>query len=498
MLNHMNGFSAMRTNKKRFGLLFAALLAAWSGGARAADFSETSDATLSPPTGVKNAPTNNIQFDYKGLVLTGNSTNVVDGMLTLATTDDVTDQPVIQVMDLSDGSGIELNAAQKSISIYDAATSKTSTVNTTASDLSGTLTVEQSIQVNGTVNGDLFTPNINSTTGAVGGGQNAMEITGSSLLNGALRVTGATALNVGGANQIIADDDSARLVSGSNNVTVNASSVGLNYDNGVGGVGKITSSITMQGVGTPGVVINASGSQTSGAEAQVTMTNTTTGRAHGLFVRANETVLTGGTASTELTLSDAGMLITDSTNNNTFAVSNAAAVTIGNNALAGSLSISNGSGGNAVSLNGVTNTIVGTTSTAITGGTTTMTVDNSGMTLNNKQIHGVADGVADTDAVNVRQLTTVSGQIGALTQRVDQLEDRAFAGIASVAALSAIPAPPPGKRFTVGAGVGTYASKNALAIGFRGAVADNVSVTLGVSHNSESKTAANAGVGFSW
>ena len=72
------------------------------------------------------------------------------------------------------------------------------------------------------------------------------------------------------------------------------------------------------------------------------------------------------------------------------------------------------------------------------------------------------------------------------------------AGIASVAALSAIPAPPPGKRFTVGAGVGTYASKNALAIGFRGAVADNVSVTLGVSHNSESKTAANAGVGFSW
>ena len=65
-------------------------------------------------------------------------------------------------------------------------------------------------------------------------------------------------------------------------------------------------------------------------------------------------------------------------------------------------------------------------------------------------------------------------------------------------AKAAIPAPPPGKRYTIGAGVGTYGGKDAMAIGFRGAVTDRVSVTLGVSHNSVSKTAANAGVGYSW
>jgi autotransporter adhesin len=179
----------------------------------------------------------------------------------------------------------------------------------------------------------------------------------------------------------------------------------------------------------------------------------------------------------------------------TFSVTNTAQARIGNNGQAGSLSIANGSGGNHTVLNGTTNSITGTTSTALTGGSTTLTLNNSGASLGGAQLHNVAAGTAGTDAVNVNQLNdAVSGISG----DVNRLSERAYGGIAAVAALAAIPAPADGKRHSIGAGVGTYGGENALAFGYRGAINENVSVTMGLSHNSASKTAANAGVGFSW
>lgn len=402
--------------------------------------------------------TQSLYFDSQGLILQGDST---------------LDQPVMQLLDSASGGMVEINAAQSQVGII--GPGGETFLNTENSSISGNL------GVTGQVSG----AGLSSSDG--------LTVTGSSVLTGSLSVTGATTLNASGSNRLITDGTSARMVNGTNNMTVSATEVSSAFQRG--GV-SATIKMSNPGGGLPGgVAINAAGAGTSGAEASFTMTNTTTGSTHGLFVRSTETVLSGGTSSTALTLSDGGMVVTDSTNNDTFTVSNAAAARIGNAALAGSLAISNGSGANSVLLNGVANTITGTTSTTLRGGSTTLTLNNSGADLGGAQLHNVAAGTAPTDAVNVSQLRDWTG---GLSERIDAVAERAYAGIASVSALAAIPTPAPGKRFTVGVGAGTYNGESAAAIGFRGALTESVGMTAGVSQNSASKTAANVGIGYSW
>lgn len=146
--------------------------------------------------------------------------------------------------------------------------------------------------------------------------------------------------------------------------------------------------------------------------------------------------------------------------------------------------------------------------TAITGGTITGSLDAA-----SEKITSVAAGTVGTDAVNYDQLSAVqsgynsrydelSSQTNArfnyMDKRIDKVEEVANAGIASVAALAAIPSPASGKRFSVGAGLGNYSSESAVAVGFRAAITESTSVTAGVSRNTASKTAANLGVGYSW
>ncbi|MES2013535.1 MAG: YadA-like family protein [Pseudomonadota bacterium] len=387
----------------------------------------------------------------------------------------------LQVTDNIGGSLIGLDPAQNQIGILDGVTGRTVILNTDASIFDGSLSVHEGLSVDN------------------GLGGNALTVTGNSSLTGALNVTGDATLNSAGTNTISADSVSARMQSGLNNVTVDSAKVGLAFSDGA-----VSSSILMQNPGgaTPGgVAILATGAVGSGVEASVLVNNGAV--VNGLAVRANETILSGGeTSSTSITLNDTGFKVTGASGD-TFSVSNSGVSRIGNDALAGSLAISNGTpSGNSVLLNGVNNTITGTTSTAISGGTSTLTLSNAGATFNNQQIHGVAAGVANTDAVNVGQLTSLSSnntaRFNAMDSRIDSVSERAYAGIASVAALAAIPSPAVGKTYSVGLGVGTYSGENAFAVGFRGVVSETVSVTLGVSQNSATKTAANAGVGFSW
>jgi autotransporter adhesin len=134
---------------------------------------------------------------------------------------------------------------------------------------------------------------------------------------------------------------------------------------------------------------------------------------------------------------------------------------------------------------------VGQDETVISGGTTstTLTLDDNGAHFANTatggpaRVTGVANGVAPNDAVNVRQL--------------ERLSRTAFAGIASVAALSAIPEPLPGKTFTVGMGYGNFESEDAVAFGLKSHLWEKVSVTAGVGL-SRGNTTTSAGVGFSW
>ena len=84
-----------------------------------------------------------------------------------------------------------------------------------------------------------------------------------------------------------------------------------------------------------------------------------------------------------------------------------------------------------------------------------------------------------------------------MNSRVDDLREKAYAGIASVSALAAMPDIIPGKKFLMGIGYGHYKGQNAIAFGFKGIVSDNVSVTAGVGL-SNGDAAASAGAGFSW
>jgi len=130
--------------------------------------------------------------------------------------------------------------------------------------------------------------------------------------------------------------------------------------------------------------------------------------------------------------------------------------------------------------------VVAESKTTISGGTnsSSLTLNDNGANFSNSatgspiQVHGVADGTNDYDAVNFRQLKD------------------AYSGVASVAALAAIPSPAVGKKFTVGMGYGYFKEQSAVAIGLKAAVSENIIMTGGLGY---SRTATvSAGVGYSW
>jgi len=129
--------------------------------------------------------------------------------------------------------------------------------------------------------------------------------------------------------------------------------------------------------------------------------------------------------------------------------------------------------------------LVDQTQTVISGGTasTSLTFDDWGATFQNDatggpaRVTGVADGQKDFDAVNYRQMNS---------------------GIASVAALAAIPDPVPGKHFSIGLGYGNSHGQSAVAAGLKAALPKtNISVTAGVSR-SRSEYTANCGISLSF
>jgi trimeric autotransporter adhesin len=105
-----------------------------------------------------------------------------------------------------------------------------------------------------------------------------------------------------------------------------------------------------------------------------------------------------------------------------------------------------------------------------------------------------ADGAGPNDAVNVRQLARTEKR---LQNSISNLHEDAFSGIASVAALAAIPDPSPGKRNSLGIGYGNYKGENAVALGYKSDLTSNLRMTVGVAYSSNNVT-SNAGLGLSW
>jgi len=140
------------------------------------------------------------------------------------------------------------------------------------------------------------------------------------------------------------------------------------------------------------------------------------------------------------------------------------------------------------------------TSTVLSGGTaaggTTMTLDNNGASFANNgtgapvRVGGIADGVAPNDAVNKRQYDLLDNKLGGVA-------DKAYAGVASALAMSALPQIRPGFNYNVGMAVGNYANQSAVAIGAKANIGTNwqVNASAGVS---QGNNAVAVGAGFSW
>ncbi|MFI3198515.1 MAG: YadA-like family protein, partial [Methylococcaceae bacterium] len=83
---------------------------------------------------------------------------------------------------------------------------------------------------------------------------------------------------------------------------------------------------------------------------------------------------------------------------------------------------------------------------------------------------------------------------------VNQTANRAYSGIAQIAAMAAIPAPAAGKNYSIGMGGGFYAGQQAIAFGGKATIAENFSVgaSFGTGFGSTSSMAASVGAGYSF
>ncbi|MCC7060072.1 MAG: YadA-like family protein [Burkholderiaceae bacterium] len=137
----------------------------------------------------------------------------------------------------------------------------------------------------------------------------------------------------------------------------------------------------------------------------------------------------------------------------------------------------------------------------------------SGIEAGGQRVTGVAGGVATGDATNVGQLnnglrqanayadTAAAGALGAARTYVDAqiaVANRvAYRGIASVAAMGAIPDTLPGTSYSIGIGTGHFEGESAFAFGIRGRANENINFMIGIGRAGQS-TAVQAGMGWSF
>ena len=137
--------------------------------------------------------------------------------------------------------------------------------------------------------------------------------------------------------------------------------------------------------------------------------------------------------------------------------------------------------GNSTTVNGVGMTITPANATA---SPVSLTVD--GLNNGGNQIHGVAAGTADTDAVNVGQLKNTQAGLQEAINRVGVETQRVGAHAAAMAALKPIQYDPL-EPTQIMAGIGNYRGETAGAIGIAHYKTEdtmfNIGVTLGSNHN---------------
>ena len=117
-----------------------------------------------------------------------------------------------------------------------------------------------------------------------------------------------------------------------------------------------------------------------------------------------------------------------------------------------------------------------------------------GSNTSQRRIINLAAGVDPTDGVNVSQLRSMETT---LTNQMNTIGDRAYAGTATVAAIAGIPALPQGKHFNIGAGFGNYLGQSGVAIGGNVRLNDVVVIKAAVGYaNSNATTSVGLGYAF--
>ena len=128
-------------------------------------------------------------------------------------------------------------------------------------------------------------------------------------------------------------------------------------------------------------------------------------------------------------------------------------------------------------------------------------LNQDGLDMKGNRITNIANGVKDTDAVNVRQLQEQGQQfnqkLAKVEDRMNKNSKRSDAGIAGVTAIANIPQVITAGKSTLGVGVGGYGKQTAVAVGYSRA-ADNGKHIFKISTGINSQSKANFGAGYSY
>ena len=128
-------------------------------------------------------------------------------------------------------------------------------------------------------------------------------------------------------------------------------------------------------------------------------------------------------------------------------------------------------------------------------------LNQDGLDMKGNRITNIANGVKDTDAVNVRQLQEQGQQfnqkLAKVEDRINKNRKRSDAGIAGVTAIANIPQVIAAGKSTLGVGVGGYGKQTAIAVGYSRA-ADNGKHIFKISTGINSQSKANFGAGYSY
>ncbi|MEG3134815.1 YadA family autotransporter adhesin [Rouxiella sp. T17] len=126
---------------------------------------------------------------------------------------------------------------------------------------------------------------------------------------------------------------------------------------------------------------------------------------------------------------------------------------------------------------------------------------------NERRITNVAPGINDTDAVNVGQLnkglsdiqTSNNRSFRQLDKRIDNLEDKLTAGVASSMAMAGIPQAYQPDSSLVGASISGYQNQQAIAVGVSAISPNGLWITkLQGSGNTQSDFGMSVGIGYQW